>query len=207
VIPHIIHTAWFGRGEKADHFKRCMDTWPRIHPDWQIIETNEDSLPAKLMESRYVKSVLERREFVKVTELARIWALYKHGGIYMDCDVELLKPLDSLLDQDFFIGREDAEHINGAVIGSAAGGGTIHFLLDAFVHGPLTTEGRQPANVYGPHFLQRAITIYEAVGHSVMIYPPEFFYPYNWNQTPEQAVITPNTYCMHRWAKSWVGKS
>ena len=207
VIPKIIHNAWFGRGEKADHFKRCMDTWRVIHPDWQYIEMNEDTLPAHLMQSAYIKSVLGRREFVKATELARLYALWKFGGVYLDADVELIKPLDSLLGENFFIGRESAQVINGAVIGSVAGemsvfdGAVINYLLDAF---PLQSDGRLTANYYGPIYLTQKLNVWLAGGDEATVLTPDFFYPYDSEQTLADAVITPKTVAIHHWAKSWV---
>lgn len=202
MIPKIIHNAWFGRGKKADHFKRCMDTWHVIHPDWQYMETNEDTLDPLLASTPYIKGVLERGEFVKATELGRIAALYAYGGIYLDADVEVIKPLDGLLDNEAFIGREDDKHVNGAVMGSQPGNGFLHHLVFGF---PAFTDGELPANHYGPLYLTKMLAIWQRQGDGVVtVYPPEFFYPYNWDQKLEDAVITPQTVAIHHWAKSWV---
>lgn len=198
MIPKNVLSCWFGRGKKTDLFLKCRESKERILAGWNFIDVDEDNC-ADLMETPYMKATHARGEFVKCTELARIWALYTHGGVYLDEDVEVLKPLDPLLDRQFFIGREDANFANGAVMGSRAYGSTICSLLHKF---PTLTEGRDGAHTYGPGYLTHELT---AMGYDTTL-PPEFFYPYLWNQTPDQAVITENTYAVHHWAKSWVGK-
>lgn len=201
MIPRNVISAWFGKGEKSDFFKSCIESWHRVLPDWKFIEMNEDTMPDRVMQSNYMTSVLERKEFVKATEVGRLVGLQLHGGVYLDADVEVLKPFDPLLNQEFFIAREDAAWINGAVIGSVPAGKIVTSLIKTF---PLHTEGREGAHKYGPGFLTPELI---ALGHGFdKVLPPEYFYPYLWNQTREQAVVTKNTYAMHHWAKSWVGK-
>lgn len=202
MIPKIIHNAWFGRGEKSDLFKRCMDTWRKVHPDWQFVETNEDNL-GTFGPCKYIRSVLERGEFVKATELARLAALWRQGGVYLDADVELVKPLDPLLEHTFFIGREDAEWLNGAVIGAEPGSEAVKWLISNF---PVDSDGRAPANHYGPIYLTRTLAMLPPEDLDVTILSPEHFYPYLWNQKPEEMKVTDNTYAIHHWAKSWVEK-
>lgn len=196
MIPKRVIGAWFGRGKKSAMFERCLASQVRVS-GWEVIEINEDTIDPAVLETPYYRGVLGRREFVKATEYARLWGLWKFGGVYMDADVELVKPLDPLLELDMFIGREDGQWINGAVIGATQGNATIRALLDAF---PLASEGLEKANEYGPKFLTKHLTGVPGV----TVLPPEYFYPYLYNQTPDQAVITPNTYAVHHWAKSWL---
>lgn len=196
MIPKRIINAWFGRGKKSAMFERCLASQARVS-GWEVLEINEDTIDPAVLETPYYRGVLGRGEFVKATEYARLWGLWMHGGVYMDADVELLKPLCPLLGLDLFIGREDDQWINGAVIGATQGNATIRALLDAF---PLASEGMEKANEYGPKYLTKLLTGVPGV----TVLPTEAFYPYLWNQTPEQAVITQNTYAIHHWAKSWL---
>lgn len=198
MIPKNVLSCWFGRGQKSDLFKRCRESKERVLSGWRFIDVNEDTCPA-LMEVPYMKAVHARGEFVKCTELGRLWALAAYGGVYLDEDVEVVRPFDPLLERSFFIGREDTAWVNGAVIGSRLMGDIALSLFEAF---PAETDGRELANVYGPKFLTSWL---RQIGFTDIL-PPEFFYPYAFGQTRDQAVITPNTYAMHHWAASWVGK-
>ncbi|MCK8363710.1 glycosyltransferase, partial [Erwinia amylovora] len=84
-----------------------LDSWRTLLPDWEHFEINEDTIGSLWMNTSYMKSVLERGEFVKATELARLVGLWSLGGIYADADVELIKDPTPLLDAPFFIGRKD----------------------------------------------------------------------------------------------------
>ena len=201
MIPKIIHNAWFGRAEKSDLFKRCIESWHRIHPDWDYVETTEDNIG--LLHTPYLRSVLERGEFVKAAEIARLAALSRMGGVYLDADVELLKPLDPLLAETFFAAWEDASCINGAVMGSVAHGELISLLTGNF---PINSFGDEPANHYGPIYITDQLRPRLLNGETITVFPPEYFYPFLWNQTAKQAVITTNTYAIHHWAKSWLPK-
>ena len=204
MIPRILHSAWFGGGEKTDLFKRCIDSQRAVHPDWTFIETNEDNF-GLWMQTPYVRAVLQRGDWVKATELARLVALQDVGGVYCDCDVEVLRPFDTLIADDarhrgFFLGRESAKYLNGAVMGAEPGHPVVTQLVRRF---PAATDGRLGAHAYGPAFLTREIRRLKAAAH---VLPPDFFFPYDFTQTPDQMVLTPNTYAAHHWAMSWVGK-
>lgn len=205
MIPRILHSAWFGRGEKSELFRQCMATQRKAHPDWTFYEWSEENL-GPWMQTPYIKSVLERKEWVKATEIARLVGLFVIGGVYMDCDVEVIKSFDPLLQSlrpthgDFFIGRESAQDINGAVMASEPGGRVIAELVRQF---PAQTDGRLGAHSYGPTYLT---TMLNAMGEDKRTLAPEFFYPYHWSETVDKLVVTPNTYAAHHWAKSWVGK-
>lgn len=203
VIPKRIINAWFGRGKKSDLFRYCLDTQRKVS-GWDVIEINEDTIDPRVMESKFYKGVLGRGEFVKATEYARLWGLAEYGGVYMDADVELLRPIDHLLDAHFFIGREDDDHLNGAVMGSIQRSVVATALLDCF---PLDTDGKESSHFYGPGLLTRELAGLPKgkYGKHLIEHPPDFFYPSHW-RTPHKIDLTTNTVAHHRWAKSWVGK-
>lgn len=164
-------------------------------PDWLTFECNEDTIDPSIMNSRYMRSILARGEFVKATEIGRLWALRKFGGVYLDEDVEVIKPFDPLLSVPFFIGWEDGQYINGAVMGSVAGGETISALEKAF---PLDTDGALTATAYGPVFLSEQLRDVSCVKH-----PPEYFYPWHHAHKFSPEMIKPNSYAVHHWCGSW----
>ena len=123
----------------------------------------------------------------------------------MDYDVELIKPLDPLLDKRFFLARELPESINGAVMGSVPQSFASQLLLSKF---PAFTNGEWPANHYGPIFLTREIETAMAEGvlppSEIEILTADYFYPYLWRDQPDRSRCTENTYAIHHWAGSWL---
>ncbi len=81
-----------------------------------------------------------------------------------------------------------------------AAGTVITELFDAFLR---EDEGRHLANVYGPLFITEVIARSDAGEQELTVLPADFFYPYGWEQRPEEAVITGRTVAIHHWAKSW----
>ena len=92
MIPKIIHYCWFGRGEKPELAKRCIASWKKHCPDYEIKEWNEDNFD--INSYPYAKEAYDKRRLAFVSDVVRLYALYQEGGIYMDTDVEVLKPLD-----------------------------------------------------------------------------------------------------------------
>lgn len=191
MIPKIIHSAWFGRGEKWPLYKHCMATWREKLPDWQFMEVNEDNLD---LDCHYIRSVLRRGEFVKATEIARLVTVHRHGGIYLDCDMEVLRDMSPLLDGGTFFGREDVHYISGACFGAPAGSEVLELLIEAF---PWNTDGLAPANHYGPLFLTGALRDFPGV----VIHPTSTFYPRRKGDTTSPL---DGAYTNHHWAGSWL---
>lgn len=104
MIPKVIHYCWFGRGEKPEIVKICMESWKKNCPDFKIIEWNEDNF--KVDSCKYAAEAYANKKWAFVSDYARIKILEEHGGIYIDTDVEIIKPLNSLLDYKGFAGFE-----------------------------------------------------------------------------------------------------
>ncbi|MFD0047945.1 glycosyltransferase family 32 protein [Actinomycetes bacterium NPDC127524] len=94
-IPHIIHYCWFGGKSKSKFILNCIDTWKKNLPDYQIIEWNEENFP--IHSHNYVREAYEHNKFAFVSDVVRLYALNKHGGIYFDTDIEVKKSIDPYL--------------------------------------------------------------------------------------------------------------
>lgn len=130
MIPKKIHYIWFGKGEKNERIKHCIDSWRKYLPDYEIIEWNEDNFDINYND--FTKQAYENKKWAYVSDVARLWILYNEGGIYMDTDVEVYKPLDEFLNQEGFIGFEDVNYLSTATIGAEKGNPIIKLILDYY---------------------------------------------------------------------------
>ena len=98
MIPKIVHYCWFGKGEKSDIIKKCMETWKRNCPGYEFMEWNETNFDVNMCE--FTRGAYENKKWAFVSDVARLVALKKYGGFYIDTDVEILTEgaLDKYLD-------------------------------------------------------------------------------------------------------------
>lgn len=109
MIPKIIHYCWFGRGEMPELALKCIVSWHKYMPDWEYKLWNEDNFDVNSVP--YVKEAYEARKFAFVSDYVRLFALYNEGGLYLDTDVEVLKPFDELMTYSAFVGFEGSKHL------------------------------------------------------------------------------------------------
>lgn len=130
-IPKIIHYFWIGDAEMPEEDKRNIASWRKFCPDYEIIEWNESNYD--FSKYRYVQEALEKKQYMYATDAPRKDVLYRYGGIYLDTDVELLRPLDDLLYHEAFIGIDDGGQVNsGSGLGAAKHNALIKDMLDLY---------------------------------------------------------------------------
>lgn len=212
MIPKIIHYCWFGKKEMPDLALKCIDSWKKYLPDYELRLWNEDTFDLDMYP--YTREAYDKRKFAFVTDVVRLWALEKFGGVYMDTDVEILRPLGNLMDLPAFTGYE-ASMSNAPVTG----------LMASAPHGVWVTE--QLEYYKGRHFVQEdgsldmttnTITIarimeqngfvingqYAVYKDDMHIFPVDYFCPLTSTRVLK---ITSNTYCIHHFAGSWVERT
>lgn len=114
-IPRIIHYCWFGGKPLNRKAQKCIDSWKKFCPDYEMIRWDESN--CDISENRYVSEAYQSRKWAFVSDYFRLKAICGLGGVYLDTDVELLKPLDRFLDYKGFAGFEDDAHIATCVMG------------------------------------------------------------------------------------------
>jgi len=116
MIPKIIHYCWFGGGEMPQEFQKYIDGWHRLMPDYNFKKWSEDTFDISSA-PRYVVEAYNARKYAFVSDYVRLWALEREGGIYLDTDVEVLRPFDSLLNDVAFVGFEESlAHLPGTCV-------------------------------------------------------------------------------------------
>ncbi len=117
--PKIIHYCWFGKKEKPKSVLKCIESWKRFFPDYEIWEWNESNYNVRQL--RYTSQAYDAGKYAFVSDYVRVWALFEYGGVYLDTDVEIIRPLYDLIDKGSFMGCEIDGGIPGKEIKVAPG--------------------------------------------------------------------------------------
>ena len=104
MIPKIIHYCWFGRNPLPESAIKCINSWRKYFPDYEIKEWNEDNFDVNSIP--YTTEAYQARKYAFVSDYARFWILYHFGGVYFDTDVEVIKPMDDIIEKGPFMGIE-----------------------------------------------------------------------------------------------------
>lgn len=129
-IPRVIHYCWFGGADLPALEQSCMSTWPKVLPEYEIRRWDESCVD--LQSVRYLSQAYERGRYAFVADVVRLQALYEHGGIYLDTDVELLRSFDDLLGAPAFVGFENRSNVGTAVIGAEPGNEVVGKFLEYY---------------------------------------------------------------------------
>lgn len=138
MIPKIIHYCWFGRNPKPKLAEKCIKSWKKYCPDYQIIEWNEDNFD--INSNRYVREAYESKKWAFVTDYVRLWAVYTMGGVYMDTDVEVVRSLDEFLKHEAFSGFESPRYVPTGIMAGEKGNPMYKELLEYYTDRPFVLE-------------------------------------------------------------------
>jgi hypothetical protein len=211
MIPKIIHYCWFGRGELPPLAKKCIASWRQFFPDYEIKEWNEDNFDVKIIP--YTADAYKAGKYAFVSDYARFWVLYHFGGVYFDTDVEVIRPMDEVLNKGPFMGFEQLYPCPSVApgLGLAAEPGMSLYkaVLDQFEQMSfLTDNGSLNPYTMIPMVTdllkERGLTgngTIEMVADA-NIYPPDWFNPFD--DATGRLRNTDNTRTIHWFAKSWM---
>lgn len=210
MIPKKIHYCWFGRGEKTKLAKKCIASWKKYCPDYEIIEWNEDNFD--IASYPYAKYCLDNKKWAFLSDFVRLIVIEKEGGVYYDTDVELIKRPDPLLTSDAFFGFESDAFINtGHGFGAAANHPAVQSMIDCYEALETKEDGSYPLIVCPtlnteallPFGLKKDGQLQE-LRDGICIYPADYFNPYD--DPTGRLKKTENTYSIHWYSKSWMSK-
>lgn len=211
MIPKTIHYCWFGRGELPPLAKKCIASWRRFFPDYEIKEWNEESFDVNIIP--YTADAYKAGKYAFVSDYARFWVLYHFGGIYFDTDVEVIRPIEDVLEKGPFMGLEQISPCPsvapGLGLAAEAGMDLYKNILDRFEQMSLLTE-KGDLNSYTMIPMvtdllnNRGLTGNGTVEQidGVYIYPPDWFNPFD--DATGKLRKTDNTRTVHWFAKSWL---
>ena len=208
VIPKKLHYMWLGGKAIPDNLKRCMESWQRYCPDYEIIEWNENNYD--IGKHLYMKQAYEAGAYGFVPDYARLDILYNEGGFYLDTDVELRRNIDDLRYQEAFCGVEKWQVIN---FGGLSGAVKRHPMIKAFLDARddilfYNSDGSLNKNTCGFYdtsvALQHGYRINGETQHikGMNIYASDFFHPYDYMSGIVNE--TDNTHSVHWFNGGWL---
>ena len=207
MIPKKIHYCWFGRGEKPKLAKKCIESWKKYCPDYEIIEWNEDNYDVH--KNEYTSWCYENKKWAFLSDYVRLDIVNEHGGIYFDTDVELIKNINGLIKYEAFYGFEKENIINtGEGLGSIAGHCVITEMLKVYEELEINQEFR-PVNC--PALNTKALNKFgiklDGTKQNIFgaeILPVDYLNPYD---DPTGVLnVTENTVSIHWYSKSALSK-
>ena len=211
MIPKIIHYCWFGRTPLTPLAQKCIASWRQFFPEYEIREWNEDNFDVACIP--YTAQAYQAGKYAFVSDYARFWVLYRHGGVYFDTDVEVIRTMDDILEKGALMGFEllgETMAVNPG-LGLAAEPGialyktildryeTLSFFLpDGSVNPcmmiPMVTALLKERGLKGDGTVERL--------DGIDIYPPDWFNPFD--DALGRLCKTDNTRTIHWYAKSWL---
>jgi mannosyltransferase OCH1-like enzyme len=221
MIPKIIHYTWFSNEEYPDTIKECILSWHKYMPEYEFVLW--DMRRIKDIPSTFLKESLEERKWAFASDYVRLYAVYNYGGIYLDTDVLVYKSFDSLLNNSFFIGKENSWHIHGNghdtmnyLSSHCFGSEKNHIYLKEcldyynYLHFIKTTDNRYPNELkydmtiqpyiqavvalkYGYKWLTSEKGI-QQLSSGIIVYPSQYF---------DAISLNDNTFCKHLALGGW----
>ena len=208
-IPKTIHYCWFGGNPLPELAQKCIESWKKYCPDYEIKRWDETNFD--LDYNDYVREAYEAKKWAFVTDVVRLYALVTYGGIYMDTDVEVLKPLDELLDYEAVSGFESESRIPTGLMACREGQKLFvemlhdydraHFIRPDGTYDTTTNVTRitNTCVKYGLILNNKKQTI-----NGFTLLPKDYLCPKD--PVTNEMSITENTMTIHHFDGSWVGE-
>lgn len=208
MIPKVIHYCWFGGNPLPESAVKCIESWRKYNPEYEIKRWDENNFE---LDVRYAREAYKAKKWAFVSDYARLKIVYEYGGIYLDTDVEVIKPLDPLLFEKAFLGSEtDGFVATGLGFGAEKNNPVIKKLLSVYQKRRFTLSSK----IYDQTSCPRLNTpVIQELGFvfsekeiwrcdEAAVYPPDFFCPMNYKTGKMN--ITDRTYSIHHFSASWV---
>lgn len=213
MIEKKIHYVWMGKGNKSDLILNCINSWKVHLTGYEIIEWNEENFD--INSNSYVKEAYDNKKWAFVSDYIRLYALYNHGGVYLDTDMEIIKPIDKFLEHSAFSGFESTKHMGTGIIGAKKGHPWTRELLKHYENRSFyKPDGGLDLTPNVIHITRTTIdkfglilnNKYQELKGDLHLYPKDFFCPSDYGDSVKQKQykITNRSYCIHHYNGSWL---
>ena len=207
MIPKTIHYCWFGGNPKPKSVIKCIESWRKKCPGYEIIEWNESNYD--VTRNRYMKEAYHEKKWAFVSDYARFDIVYRHGGVYLDTDVELIRTLDPLLDCNAYFGFQFDQTINpGLGFGSEPENKLLKSLLEkynsiSFYNADRSLNLTPITDLLAPVFEDYGFELNNRFQNirGIIVYPTEYFDPMDhWTGF---IIKSRRTVSIHHYHASW----
>ena len=207
----IIHYIWFGGNPISELTKKCIATWKKYLPDFEIKEWNENNFD--VTQCPFVKEAFEQKKWAFVADYTRFKVLEEYGGIYLDTDMEITADISKFLEDDLFLGVEDSKQINAAVVWvKEAHNPYIKDIVDIYESKKKFNETGDLYDESVPKVLTKYFSKFGFDGekdeiqifedNKIHIYPMEYFYPLSYDYQNNK--FTDNSVMIHHFDATWI---
>jgi mannosyltransferase OCH1-like enzyme len=210
-VPKIIHYCWFGRKQKPKDVINYIKGWEIKLPGYEIVEWNEGNFDVNCCE--YVQEAYKEKKYAFVSDYARLYALYIFGGVYLDTDVEVIKPFCPLLESgNLVFGFEEFNYVATSTMIASKGSPLINaFMLQYHARSFYKSDGQldQTTNVHvlsdlllkSGCILDGTPQTLELEYEKINILEQNVFSPFDYANHINKADET--TYAIHHFGQSW----
>ena len=219
MIPKIIHYCWLSEDTFPADVQYYLDSWKKNLPDYEFKLWNFSCFDIE--SSQWVKEAFLFRKYAFAADYIRMYALYNFGGIYLDCDVEVLKSFDDMLDLPYFIGRERCKNVDEVAIEAAVMGFEKHNpllkdILSYYENRHFIDRERRFDTRPLPSIILECIqkkyilkeiesrADFDSNNNVLSVFPFDYFSPKTWYDKDLQ--LTSNSYSIHHFAGTWLQK-
>ena len=208
MIPKVIHYCWFGGKPLNQLGEKCLKSWKKMCPDYEIVRWDESNYD--ISKNLYMSQAYAEKKWGFVPDYARLDIIYNHGGIYLDTDVELLKSLDDLLIDPMFVGTEsDSTIALGLGFGAEKGNTMIKEMMEqynsiSFINADGSLNLTASPTYQTNFFISKGFT--QCKNNAIWtqnckVYPKQFFNPTDMNSG--RVHTSSQTISIHHYAASW----
>jgi mannosyltransferase OCH1-like enzyme len=211
MIPKIIHYCWFGGNPLPEIAQTCIASWKKYLLDYEIILWNESNFDVNMVP--FTEQVAKTKKWGFIVDYIRAYVVYHYGGIYLDTDVEIIKPFDdSMLQNKCFSGFEDDKYVNPGSI--FAGEKSCHIakeLMEFYSTHNFIKEDGEPDLMPSPIIFTKILkkhglaqnNTFQELGEFTA-YPNDYFCPKS--MLTGKITITGNTFSIHHYDASWLSE-
>lgn len=215
MIPKVIHYCWFGHNPLPEFAQKCIASWRKFLPDYEIKEWNEDNFDVNMVP--YTAEAYKCKKYAFVSDFARFWILYNYGGIYFDTDVEVIRSIDDIIANGAFMGVETPVKKKNDILTVAPGLGigaepNMDFYQQLLSYYTELHFVDKNGNLLQTTVVQHTTSLLQKAGlkpineiqkvSGIWIYPAEYFNPIN--ITTKHIHIRKNSRTIHHYTATWV---